>query len=155
MASLSTENPNFAARALLRTAFVSPQKCRLVADLIRGKSCEDAYRSLILEKKKSAKLLLKLLKSAISNAEQKGTSDVERLYIGELRVDEGPCVKRFMPRAQGKADLRLKRTSHISLNLFEKNVADSAKKAVKKASSEKKAIKKPATKKKTTKKGDK
>jgi large subunit ribosomal protein L22 len=110
----------FASRAHLSHAVVSPFRCRLVADLVRGKSIEDASRLLILENKKSAKIIYKLLKSAMSNAEQKGVADLERLYVSELRVDEGPRIKRWMPRAQGKADRRLTRTSHISLKLAEK-----------------------------------
>lgn len=109
-----------AANARLSYAMVSPQRCRLVANLIRGKSVEDASRVLILENKKSAKILYKLLKSAMSNAEQKGVADLERLYIADLRVDEAPRIKRWMPRAQGRADRRITRTSHISLGLAEK-----------------------------------
>ncbi len=109
--------PNYiattAATAKLSFAMSAPYRCRLVADIIRGKSLEDANRNLLLEKKKSAKIILKLLRSAMANAQQKGTVDVERLYVSEVLVDEGPRIKRFMPRAQGRADERKKRTSHI------------------------------------------
>lgn len=109
-----------ASKAKLSYAMVSPFRCRLVADLVRGKSIEEASRLLILENKKAAKIIYKLLKSAMSNAEQKGVADLERLYVADLRVDEGPRIKRWMPRAQGRADRRLSRTSHISLGLAEK-----------------------------------
>ena len=109
-----------ASKAKLSYAMVSPFRCRLVADLVRGKSIEEASRLLILENKKAAKIIYKLLKSAMSNAEQKGVADLERLYVADLRVDEGPRIKRWMPRAQGRADRRQTRTSHISLGLAEK-----------------------------------
>jgi len=109
-----------ASRAKLSFVGVSPQRARLVANLIRGKTLEEASRLLILESKKAAKIIYKLLKSATSNAEQKGIADIERLYISELRVDEGPRIKRWMPRSQGRADQRLTRTSHISMKLAEK-----------------------------------
>lgn len=109
-----------ASKAKLSYAMVSPFRCRLVADLVRGKSIEEASRLLILENKKAAKIIYKLLKSAMSNAEQKGVADLERLYVADLRVDEGPRIKRWMPRAQGRADRRITRTSHISLGLAEK-----------------------------------
>jgi large subunit ribosomal protein L22 len=97
-----------------------PYRCRLVADIIRGKSLEEANRNLLLEKKKAAKIILKLLRSATANAQQKGTVDLERIFVSEVRVDEGPRIKRFMPRAQGRADTRIKRTSHIFIRLSER-----------------------------------
>ena len=109
-----------ASNAKLSYAMVSPFRCRLVANLIRGKTLEEASRLLILEKKKAATILYKLLKSATSNAEQKGVADIERLYVSDLRIDEGPRIKRWMPRSQGRADQRLTRTSHISMKLAEK-----------------------------------
>ncbi|NCN42711.1 50S ribosomal protein L22, partial [bacterium] len=112
-----------ASSAYLKMVTVSPVRCRQVADLVRGKSLEAAHRSLILEKVKSAKIVLNLLKSAMANAQQKGVADLDRLYISEIQVNEGPRIKRFMPRAQGRADVRLGRTSHIILKLSEKKVA--------------------------------
>lgn len=119
MAKVQTQ-PVTASNAKLSYAMISPFRCRLVADLIRGKTIEDASRLLILENKKAAKILYKLLKSAMSNAEQKGVADLERLYVSDLRIDEGPRIKRWMPRAQGRADRRITRTSNISLGLAEK-----------------------------------
>jgi large subunit ribosomal protein L22 len=114
---------NYASQAKLTMAMVSPQRCRLVADLVRGQSLEGAHRTLILEKVKSAKIILNLLKAAMANAQQKGVADLDRLFVSEIQVNEGPRIKRHMPRAQGRADVRLTRTSHIILKLSEKVVA--------------------------------
>lgn len=138
-----------ASKAHLSYAMISPYRCRLVANLIRGKTIEDASRLLILEKKKAAKILYKLLKSAMSNAEQKGVADLERLYVSDLQVNEGPRIKRWMPRSQGRADQRLTRTSHISLGLAEKKGVSSSKAATKTTA---KAKEKKTTK--STKKGE-
>lgn len=141
-----------ASVARLSTSMVSPQRCRLVADLVRGKRLEDANRTLLLEKVKSAKIILKLLRSAMANAQQKGQADMDRLYVSELQVNEGPRVKRYMPRAQGRADVRVGRTSHILLKLGERVAAkskaatSSTKQASQKAGSNKKVVKKAATK---------
>lgn len=141
-----------AASAKLSTSMVSPQRARLVADLVRGKRLEDANRTLLLEKVKSAKIILKLLRSAMANAQQKGQSDLDRLYVSELQINEGPRVKRFMPRAQGRADVRVGRTSHIILKLGERvaqksaAAASSTKQAKQKAGSNKKVVKKAAAK---------
>src|SRR4051812_21444085 len=118
--------PTYASNAKLSHATVSPYRCRLVANLVRGRTLEEASRLLILENKKAAKIIYKLLKSATSNAEQKGVADIERLYISELRVDEGPRIKRWMSRSQGRADRRLTRTSHISMRLAERAGAKKA-----------------------------
>ena len=154
-----------ASVATLSNAMLSPQRCRVVADIVRGQSLENANKVLLLEKKKAGRILLKLLRSATANAQQKGLADLDRLYVSELRVDEGPRIKRHMPRAQGRADLRLNRTSHIFIRLSEKLKA--SKKSVKKtvsaastdatpASTKKKVAPKKAVKKSTAKKtGDK
>lgn len=127
-----------ASTAKLSTAMVSPVRCRQVADLIRGKRLEDANRSLLLERVKSAKIMLKLLRAAMANAQQKGVADLDRLYVSELLVNEGPRIKRFMPRAQGRADQRLTRTSHISMKLSERaGVTNAAKQKKTKTSSTK------------------
>lgn len=123
-------NQNYASQAVLTMAMVSPQRCRQVADLVRGKSLDVAHRTLLLEKVKSAKLVLKLLKSAMANAQQKGVADLDRLFVSEIQVNEGPRIKRHMPRAQGRADVRLTRTSHVTLKLSEKAIS---KKTVSKA----------------------
>jgi large subunit ribosomal protein L22 len=91
----------------------------LVADLIQGKGSEEAMNILTFTKKAAAKILIKLLKSAIANATQKKTMDIDRLYIKKIMVDQGPTMKRYQPRALGRATMIRKRTSHITLVLDE------------------------------------
>ena len=106
-------------RARLRFARVAPRKVRLVADLIRGKRSEEALNILTYTKKAAAKILIKLLKSAIANASQKKHIDIDRLYIKRITVDQGPTIKRYPPRALGRATMIRKRTSHIHITLDE------------------------------------
>jgi large subunit ribosomal protein L22 len=106
-------------RATLKFVRGGPRKARLVADLIRGKKSEEAMNILTFTKKSAAKTLIKVLKSAISNATQKKTIDVDRLYIKKITVDGGPTMKRFQPRALGRATTIRKRSSHITLVLDE------------------------------------
>jgi large subunit ribosomal protein L22 len=129
----SVPENDYASRAFLRMAMISPLRCRQMADLIRGENLTEATRRLLLEKPKAARILLKLLRSAMANAQQKGLSDLDRLFVSTLMVNEGPRIKRFMPRAQGRADGRWTRTSHIDLRLSEKKLkkAVSSKKASK------------------------
>ena len=106
------------SRAILRFARRSPQKLRGVAELIRGKPVEKALQTLDLAPQGSAKMLRKVVRSALANAESKGTSDdVERLYIKQLMIDGGPKLKRFRPRARGRATKILKPMSHITVVL--------------------------------------
>jgi len=107
-------------RAKLRFVRIGPRKARLIADLIRGKGSEEAMNTLTFTKKAAAKILIKLLKSAIANATQKKTMDIDRLYIKKITVDQGPTMKRFQPRALGRATTIRKRSSHITLVLDEK-----------------------------------
>ena len=107
-------------RAKLRFVRISPTKARLVADLIRGKGSEEALHLLMFTRKASAKILGKLLRSAIANATQKKTIDVDRLYVKKIAVDQGPVMKRHLPRALGRATEIRKRTSHILIVLDEK-----------------------------------
>ncbi len=107
-------------KAKLRFVRVSPRKARLVADLVRGKGSEEAVNILAFTRKASAKTIGKLLKSAIANATQNKTIDVDRLFVKRITVDQGPTMKRFMPRALGRATTIRKRTSHISIVLDEK-----------------------------------
>jgi large subunit ribosomal protein L22 len=106
-------------RAKLRFVRVSPRKTRLVADLIRGKGSEEAMNILTFTKKAASKILIKLLKSAIANATQKKTIDIDRLYVKKIAVDQGPTMKRFQPRAMGRATTIRKRSSHITIILDE------------------------------------
>jgi len=105
------------ARAKLRYARLSPRKARLVVDMVRGKQVQDAMNILKFSPQKTAAVLLKLVSSAVSNAEQKGVSDVDKLYVKTISVDQGPVLKRFMPRAQGRATRIRKPTSHITVIL--------------------------------------
>ncbi len=107
-------------RARLRFARVAPRKARLVADLIRGKRSEEALNILNFTKKAAARILGKLLKSAIANAAQKRNIDVDRLYVKQITVDQGPTMKRYQPRALGRATMIRKRTSHIQIVLDER-----------------------------------
>ena len=94
---------------------MSPQKIRLVADLIRGKKVEDALNLLSFTPKASAPLISKLLKSAVANAGQKKGVDVDTLIVKSILVDEGPTMKRFRARAMGRGTSILKRSSHIKI----------------------------------------
>jgi large subunit ribosomal protein L22 len=107
-------------KAKLKFVRVSPRKAQLVADLVRGKGSEEAVNILTFTKKSAAKIIIKLLKSAIANATQKKNIDVDRLFIKKITVDQGPTMKRFQPRALGRATTIRKRTSHINIVLDEK-----------------------------------
>jgi large subunit ribosomal protein L22 len=108
------------ASAKLSFARLSPRKTRLVVDMIRGKKIQDALNILRFSPQPSAKLISKLLSSAAANAEQKGASDVDRLFVKTISVDGGAVLKRFVPRAMGRASKIRKPTSHISVVLAEK-----------------------------------
>ncbi len=100
---------------------VSPRKTRLVIDLIRGKEIEQALNILVLSDKAVSKTILKLLKSAVANAENNFELDVDSLYVKKAYVDQGPTQKRMRPRAMGRGNVIRKRTSHITLVVAEKN----------------------------------
>jgi len=105
------------ARATYRYAGMSPRKIRLYADLIRGKTADEALQLLSFEITRSARLIEKVLKSAVGNARFKEIEDVEELVVVESRVDGGPVLKRSMPRARGSAYPIMKRLSHIHVGL--------------------------------------
>jgi len=105
------------SQAKLRNVRLSPRKARLVVDMVRGKKIQDAMNILQFSPQKTAPILSKLLKSAVANAEQKGVSDVDALFVKTVMVDQGPVMKRFMPRAQGRASRIRKPTSHITVVL--------------------------------------
>ncbi len=108
-------------RAVLRHTRLAPQKTRLVARLIRGKNVGDAMNILQFTRKKAARVLQKLLKSALANAEENHkVLDVDDLLIQRVSVDQGVVWKRTMPRARGSANVIRKRTSNIILVLDEK-----------------------------------
>ncbi|MCK6599186.1 MAG: 50S ribosomal protein L22 [Bdellovibrionaceae bacterium] len=108
------------AKASLKYARVGAQKARLVADLVRGKKVDYALKTLSFMNQKSAELFKKLIESAVANAEFKKTIDVERLIVKTIYVDQGPSLKRFRPRAQGRAFGVKKKTSHLNVVLEEK-----------------------------------
>lgn len=108
------------ARAVSRHRRVAPRKVRGVADLIRGKKVGDALMILDFVQKKGARLLAKTLKSVIANAENQQRVDVDRLYVRSVMVDGGATIKRFLPRAHGRATPLRKRTSHISIVVGER-----------------------------------
>jgi large subunit ribosomal protein L22 len=103
-----------------RFARIAPRKARLVADLIRGMSIDDAMTQLEFSKKRAAWYLKAVLKSAIANAEEQD-ANVEALYVQESRVDEGPTIKRFQPKDRGRAHPINKRTSHLHVIVGERN----------------------------------
>ena len=103
------------AKAILRSARISPQKARLVADQVRGMPVARASDLLQFSDKKAAHLIRKVLMSAISNAENNQGADVDDLKVATICVDEGPMLKRFMARAKGRGTRILKRTSHITV----------------------------------------
>lgn len=107
-------------KATLRYVRTSPQKTRLVANLIRQKNVGKALNILHFTNKAAARIIEKLLKSAIANAEENNkVDDVDALIVSKIFVNEGPTAKRFMPRARGSADTIFKRTSHITIYLKE------------------------------------
>ncbi len=108
------------ARAILRFIRVSPRRVRLVVDQIRGKEVEKALDILKYTPKRSAAIVAKVLKSAIANAENTQSVDVDRLYVKRALVDEGGMWKRFMPRAMGRATRIRKRLSHITVVIDER-----------------------------------
>lgn len=108
------------SKAKLSSARLSPRKTRLVVDMVRGKGIQEALTILRFSPQPSAKLVSKLLSSAVANAEQKGVSDVDQLYVKTIFVDAGPVLKRFLPRAMGRASKIRKPTSHISVVLDER-----------------------------------
>ena len=105
--------------AKLRYLRIAPRKVRLVADLIRKKSIEEAQTILSFTTKKAAKVLLKLLKQAVANAKTNFQLEEKNLYISKILVDEGPKYKRWMPRARGQASPIQKKTSHVTIELTE------------------------------------
>jgi len=102
-------------KAVAKYIRISPQKARLVADVVRGQDVETAITTLRFMPKKAARILRKVLESAVANAEQAETIDVDTLYVKEIQINGGPMLKRFRPRAMGRATKILKRTSHITV----------------------------------------
>ena len=108
------------ARASVQYVRISPRKVKIVCDLIRGKDAKLARAILMQTPKAASEVLLKLLKSAVANAENNHEMDPDSLYVSEVYATPGPILKRFMPRAQGRAYRINKRTSHITLVVKER-----------------------------------
>ena len=108
------------AKAYLKYARISPRKVKIVLDLIRGKDAEMAMAILKNTNQIACEPLEKLLKSAMANAENNFGMDTSKLYVSECFVCPGPTLKRMMPRAKGSANRILKRTSHVTLAVAEK-----------------------------------
>lgn len=107
-------------KAVHRFARTSAQKARLVADQVRGMPVNKAFDLLQFSPRKAAALINKVLKSAVSNAENNSGLDADKLIVSRIMIDEGPSLKRVMPRAKGRADRIVKRTSHISIYVAER-----------------------------------
>ena len=109
------------SKAILRYVRISPRKVGIVCDLIRGKSVKQAEAILATTPKAASEPLMKLLKSAVANAENNFSMDVEKLVVSQVFATPGPILKRMRPRAQGRAYRINKRTSHVTLAVAEKN----------------------------------
>ena len=107
-------------KAKLRNSRVGCQKARILADMVRGKDVNEALKILAFMPQKPAGLIKKLIESAVANADQKKVVDVDNLYIKHLSVDMGPSLRRFRPRAQGRATPIKRKSSHINLILDER-----------------------------------
>ena len=108
------------ARAYLKYLRISPRKVSILCDLIRGKDIKTATAYLMQTPKAASEPMLKLLKSAVANAENNNGMDVEKLYVSTAIANPGPPLKRGMPRARGRYNRILKRTTHITLGVSEK-----------------------------------
>lgn len=109
------------ARAYLRNERIAPRKVKIVLDLIRNKPVDVALATLELTPKAASPIVARLLKSAIANAENNNGMSRDELYVSECYVNAGPTLKRIMPRAKGSAFRILKRTSHITIAVSEKD----------------------------------
>src|ERR1700758_166545 len=128
MAELQPQNSSIAAHALARHVRMSPQKARLVMDLIRGQKAQDALQTLHYTPKRAAKHIEKVLRSAIANAERKADEagsplDVDELYVSQCFANDGPRWKRLRPAPMGRAFRYQKRTAHLWVGVAEHHVA--------------------------------
>ena len=107
-------------RAILKKAPIGRLKALPLVNFIRGKSADEACRILTVQRQKAAPILYKLIQSALANAQQKKTIDLDKLYVKEIYVNQGPHRRSFIPRARGRASGILKKSSHISVVLGER-----------------------------------
>jgi len=105
------------ARATLKRFRESPRKVRMVANMIRGRTVDDAMSILKLQQRKAAKMLSKVLGSAIANATENEKADADKLVVTNVSVDGGPVTKRWMPRSMGRANRINSRTSHVTITV--------------------------------------
>ncbi|MGI6365857.1 MAG: 50S ribosomal protein L22 [Bacillota bacterium] len=112
-------------KASARYVRIAPRKVRIVVDLVRGKAVGEALAILRNTPKAASPLVEKVLKSAVANAEHNYELSAEDLYVSKAFVDQGPTLKRYRPRARGMANRILKKTSHITLMVAEKQRRDS------------------------------
>lgn len=103
--------------AKLKFAHLSPQKGRLVADLIRGMNVEKALQTLEFSNKKASRIIKKVLESAVANAEHNEGADIDELKVKRIEVDQGPMMRRYQARAKGRGTRIVKRTSHITVTV--------------------------------------
>jgi len=103
--------------ATLKYARISPQKCRLMADAIRGKSVDEALKTLTFSPKKSARIVKKVLESAVANAEHNHGADIDELKVATIEIDDAPSFRRYMARAKGRGARIIKRNSHITIRV--------------------------------------
>ena len=108
------------AKAHLKYLRISPRKVKILCDLIRGKDVKTACAYLMQTPKAASEPMLKLLRSAMANAENNNNMDVENLFVSTAVANPGPVLKRGMPRAQGRYNRILKRTTHITIGVSEK-----------------------------------
>jgi large subunit ribosomal protein L22 len=103
--------------AKLRYARISPQKCRLIADAVRGQTVGNALQALSLMQKKGARIVKKVLESAVANAEHNHGADIDELKVDLILVDEAPTFRRYRARAKGRSSRIIKRNSHITVQV--------------------------------------
>ena len=103
--------------AKLKYARISPQKCRLVADAVRGQSVANAMQTLALMQEKGARIVKKVLESAVANAEHNHGADIDELKVSRIFIDEAPTFRRFRARAKGRSTRIIKRNSHITVQV--------------------------------------
>lgn len=108
------------AKAIVKYVRISPRKVRQVVDLIRGKKLNEALAILRYTPKRASEVVTKVVKSAAANAENNLQMEKDELFVTSCFVDQGPTLKRFQPRAQGRADIMRKRTSHITIMVGDK-----------------------------------
>ncbi|PNR97131.1 50S ribosomal protein L22 [Petrotoga sp. 9PWA.NaAc.5.4] len=115
------EEPKVEAQAIAKYVRISPTKARSIANAIRNKDVSEALQILTFSPKKSARLIYKVLMSAIANAENNFGLNAENLYVSEIMINEGPRLKRLWPRSHGRADILQKRMSHIYVTVRDRN----------------------------------